>query len=198
MQSRAENYTVIIIGDTSTGKTAILERFLKNPDATNNSPTIGANIASSSIQIGDTAMQLTIYDTAGQNQYRSTLPYYYHQAHGILLVFDLSNIESFTNLDEWKNDIENNAGADVPIVLVGNKSDLEPTITKEDINNYLEKYKDTNHKISYIETSALRGINITDAFHQIAEAMLSTNQEIINNQTHSVNLNTHEEPKSCC
>lgn len=198
MQSKAENYTVIIIGDTSTGKTAILERFLKNPDATDNRPTIGANIGSSSIQIGDTTMQLTIYDTAGQYQYRSTLPYYYHQAHGILLVFDLSNIESFTNLEEWKDDIENNAGPDIPIVLVGNKSDLEFTITEEDINNYLKKYKDTNHKISYIETSALRGINITAAFNQIAEDMLLTNQEIINNQTHGVNINTHEERNSCC
>ena len=158
---------VVIIGDTQVGKTSILS-YLKDGHANLNSPsTIGASFQTHFVQTDKETISFQIWDTAGQERFRALTPLYYRSALWAILVFDLTNLDSFLVLSEWIQDLKEKMENGMNIVLVGNKLDLTDNrvISYEDALNYS---KQISAKF-YIETSAVTGTGINQLFQQLAD-----------------------------
>ena len=100
-------YKLIVIGDENVGKTSILERFKNNQFNAIYEPTVGLDFQSIPILIDDQTVTLLLYDTAGQEKFKSLIPLYTNEANIILLIYDISNLESFNNIGKWYDSINN-------------------------------------------------------------------------------------------
>lgn len=117
-------FKFVVIGDSSVGKSCIVLRFIEgvfNPDQEN---TIGVEFGAKVANVNGTNVKIQIWDTAGQEAFQSITRSYYRGAAGVLLVFDLTNRDSFKNTERWLQETKNNASDEMVVCLVGNKSDL--------------------------------------------------------------------------
>ena len=166
-ESKTLEYYVIFVGDSGVGKTSILNRFIDEKFENDIKCTINIDFKTKSLKIDKNLFaKLNIYDTAGQEKFRTLTRQYYHNADGVILVFDLTSENSFNKLNKWINEIEENT-KNIEIILVGNKSDLQDRKINK-IN--AEKFaKEKNLK--YIETSAKEGTNILLLFEELSIGM---------------------------
>ena len=172
-QSKPLEFKVILLGDTNVGKTSILYKFIDGTFLNKVSSTINVEFKTQKLKIDKNLYAvLSIYDTAGQERYRSITRQYYHDANGIILVFDLTNENSFTKLNSWIKDINENAG-NVEVILVGNKSDLED----RKITKYKAEIFAKEKNVKYIETSAKEGTNILLLFEEFSIGMNKRRKE---------------------
>ena len=150
------------------------------------------------IDYGDTKAHLQIWDTSGQEKYKSIGLNFLRNADGVILVFDLTQKDTFEQMKQWLNDV-NGICDDVKIIILGNKSDLkdERKVEEESAKNFAEKL---NYK--YFETSAKEGTNIENAFKAMADLLMDPQtREIINNKRHrgnSVLTKKNNIKKGCC
>ena len=162
-------YKLIVVGNISTGKSSILNRFVNETFEEDYQATIGLDFQSKNITIHDQDVRLILYDTAGQEKFRSLIPMYIREAQIILLVYDISNRESFESLPKWFSDILDVKNNEAVFVLVGNKIDLEnerQVSTEEGKKFALEK------NLIFQEVSAKNGTNFEELFYnQIFEAV---------------------------
>ncbi len=158
-------FKIILIGDMSVGKTSLVNRFMGFEFSENYTCTISADFKIKSLSIDpSTGAELTVWDTCGQEKYRSITRQYFKDVHGIVLVYDVHNDNSFNGLSSWLDEIKNNCNKDVSIVLVGNKIDLDDRkISKEQGNDFASK-----NGMMYVETSSKEGININSPFEKLA------------------------------
>ncbi len=154
-------YKLIVIGDENVGKTAILNRFKNNQFSAIYEPTVGLDFQSIPIIIDDQSVTLLLYDTAGQEKFRSLIPLYTNEANIILLIYDISNTESFNNIGKWYDSLNNINKDEVIFALVGNKSDLDYNrkVKKEEAEKYANE-----HNYLFQEVSALTGEGIQELF----------------------------------
>lgn len=162
-------FKIIIIGDSSVGKSCLLTRFSDGQYNRNFHTTLGVDFGSKMISIGDKAIKLHIWDTAGQETFKSITKSYYRGAAGIILVYDITNKSSFDHLTTWINDIKTINSNNIPIIIVGNKSDLH--INRKVELNELEKYASENGYL-FKETSVKSNINVSEIFFNLAEHIL--------------------------
>ena len=148
----------------------------------------------------DKIVKVQVWDTAGQERYRSITNAYYRGAEGILIVFDVTNKESFKNIENWIKEVTVFTGNDVVIVSLGNKSDLKKSITKSDIDDFKKRTK-----LEIFNVSAKTGEGVEDAFKHIIELLIKKNLE--KKETNVINLNpetnksqapTNKKNDSCC
>lgn len=157
---------IVVVGEASVGKTSIIVRFCKgffNPEYIS---TIGVNFFVQDVELGDRVLRLQIWDTAGQEQFGPLRRRYYVGAKGAVLVYDKSNSNSYRRLDYWIDEIRESAGK-VPIILVGNKADLEEAVGYE-----FGRQLAYTHKLSFIEASAKTGMNVDRIFTFIAPQII--------------------------
>ena len=157
-------FKIILIGDSSSGKTNILSRYLNNIFVEESKPTIGVEFGNKSFIINEDTVNAQIWDTAGTERCNSVTSAYYKGAVGALVTYDITRKESFDNVEKWITDLKANADEKIRIILVGNKTDLDSNrqVTKEEGE---QKAKDLG--VSFIETSALSGNNIEAAFDKL-------------------------------
>lgn len=167
-------FKVIIIGNTGTGKSSLLTQFTDKRFSTIHDLTIGVEFGSKIITINDPdkkkyKVKLQVWDTAGQEIFKSITRSYYRDAAGVMLVFDISRRDSFNHLKTWMNDIEQFSGKDTNIILIGNKTDLENqrTVSIKEATDFAKKYG-----IKYIETSAMNYDKTYESFEKLAEEVL--------------------------
>ena len=156
-------YKLIFLGDQGTGKSSILNRFVDDKFDPNYQATIGLDFQSKNVKIDNQDIHLLLYDTAGQEKFRSLIPMYTCDANIIILVYDITRKESFTHIPDWVKDLTNVKLDEVIFGLVGNKIDLEDQrqVTKEEG----EKYAQDNN-IIFQEVSAKTGDNFSDLFYK--------------------------------
>lgn len=130
--------------------------------------TIGVDFKIRTMNVGEKIVRLQIWDTAGQERFRSISASYYRNAHGIILVYDVNWMESFLHIDQWLREIEQNAGARVSRLLVGNKCDLEG---KRQVDYAVAKKFAKDIGVSFVETSAKNDINVDDVFYTMVEEL---------------------------
>ena len=154
-------YKLIVIGDENVGKTSIINRFKSNQFTGEYEPTVGLDFQSMSLYIDDQNVTLLLYDTAGQEKYRSLIPLYTKDAHIILLIYDISNYDSFTNVEKWYDALSNVNKEEAIFFLVGNKVDLveERKVKEEEGKEFAEQ-----HNFIFQEISALTGDGIQELF----------------------------------
>ena len=177
-ESKIQEFSVILLGDSNSGKTSIINKFIDSTFSNKTKCTIDIGLKVKNLIINKNLyVKLNIYDTAGQEKYRALIKSYYNKANGIILVFDLSNEKSFNNLSIWMKEINDNAG-NVEIILVGNKSDLDKReVTKIKAENYSKE-----KNLKYIEASAKEGTNILLLFEELSIGMNKRkNDESISN-----------------
>ena len=156
---------ILTIGDNNVGKSSIIEKYIDDKFDGNNKPTIGIDFKTKIIQKGNELIKLSIYDTAGEEKYRYLIKNYYNGANGILLIYDITNRNSFHNLNLWFEELEKNLDLNnLYIYLIGNKADLiqEREVSYEEAKDFADK-----KNISYIEISAKTGDNINKLFNQM-------------------------------
>ena len=154
-------YKLIVIGDENVGKTSILNRFKNNLFSPEYEPTVGLDFQSIPILIDDQSVTLLLYDTAGQEKFKSLIPLYTNEANIILLIYDISNKDSFDNIGKWIDSLNNIYKEEVIFVVVGNKTelDLNRKITREEE----EQYANENHYV-FEEVSAMQGEGVQELF----------------------------------
>ena len=167
-----EKIKIMIIGETKTGKTSLISRYCKN-EFTGGAylSTIGIDFQIKNLTINSKKIRLQIWDTAGQERFRNIAKNYFQSSDGFLILYDISNHESFETLDYWVEEIKSNSQELAKMILVGNKCDLinERKIKKEEGENYAK-----NKKIRFFEVSAKEGTNINTAFDTLVKDILST------------------------
>mmetsp|Transcript_26156 Transcript_26156/g.25770 ORF Transcript_26156/g.25770 Transcript_26156/m.25770 type:complete len:151 (+) Transcript_26156:74-526(+) len=147
-----------------------MHRFADNTYNTNYLSTVGVDFKVSKICQNDLKIKLQIWDTAGQERFRDIALSYYSGANGFIIVFDVTNAESFRSLSKRINDIDNYASARKSVIIVGNKADLEAArkVSFDEAKNFAE-----GNGMGYIEVSAATGHNIHQAFELLTREMIS-------------------------
>eukprot|EP00829_Urostomides_striatus_P019725 TRINITY_DN7812_c0_g1_i1.p1 TRINITY_DN7812_c0_g1~~TRINITY_DN7812_c0_g1_i1.p1 ORF type:complete len:209 (-),score=74.51 TRINITY_DN7812_c0_g1_i1:23-649(-) len=162
-------FKAILIGDAGVGKSCILYRAVKNEFKETYEVTIGAEFCSLILRINGKTLKLQTWDTAGQENFRSMIRVFYKGTHAAFLVYDITNKETFDKLDDWLEDVKENALPEVKLVLVGNQKDNESKreVTTEAAKQWAEKNQFTFCK----ETSAKTGEGIHEMFIEIAKML---------------------------
>ena len=179
MQDVDHIFKVLIIGDSSVGKSNILLRFSDNIFHDTFLPTIGVDFKIRNVKMSNQTIKLNIWDTAGQERFKTITSTYYKGAHGIILVYDITDRESFNNINNWLTEVRKHAGAQVVKLLVGNKCDMEEerVVTAKEGKEFADSLG-----ISFMETSAKQRINIDEAFmtltKQVYELIPDTEKKV--------------------
>ena len=165
-------FKMILIGDSSVGKSNILLKYLKNEFDQSSKATVGVEFGTKTVEMNDKKIKIQIWDTAGQERYRSITSAYYKGAKGAFIVYDITRRNTFDNIDKWISDLKTNGDNNISIMLIGNKSDLNDKREVE-TNEGIKKSEET--KIAFMETSALSGENIIKAFNELIEQIYQNN-----------------------
>ena len=198
--SKSDFINIITLGESSVGKSSIINRYVENNFDYNFVSTLGVDFRKKIININGENIRLKIWDTAGQEKFRSIQKQYYRNSDGILLVFDVTKFETFNVLEEWINSIKNQTSNDIIVVLVGNKIDLNNKVISDDeIKNFAN-----DNKFKYFLTSAATGKNINEVFDYIVKEIYkikSKKKKNDSNNNNNKNLKKNyikSNKKACC
>uniref|UniRef100_A0A673BET8 RAB6B, member RAS oncogene family b n=1 Tax=Sphaeramia orbicularis TaxID=375764 RepID=A0A673BET8_9TELE len=162
-------FKLVFLGEQSVGKTSLITRFMYDSFDNTYQATIGIDFLSKTMYLEDrTVRRLQLWDTAGQERFRSLIPSYIRDSTVAVVVYDITNVNSFQQTCKWIDDVRTERGSDVIIMLVGNKTDLEEKrqITIEEGE---QRAKELN--VMFIETSAKTGCNVKQLFRRVAAAL---------------------------
>ena len=182
------SYKIVLLGDSSVGKSCIMDRYINNNFQEYSEVTIGASFGTKDISINGNKLRFEMWDTAGQERYKSLTPMYYRNAMGAIVVYDITNKETFINAESWVQEIIRQRGDECKIILVGNKCDLEEE-RKVD-----KEIQEKNPNIKYMETSAKSGLNIEKIFMNLAEKIEKKEKT----EKNDITIKDINYKKSCC
>jgi len=202
MAQQQENLIkIIILGSSNVGKTCILHRYFENEYSENSLSTIGIDFKTKYFKFDDTKIKVNYTDTAGQEKFKAIALNYLKGTDGAVLVFDVSNKETFSVIDSWYDDIKQNNKMDIGKILVGNKADIEDREVTETEGEELAK----KLECKYFETSAKTGQNVQAALDEIAK-ITYLKWKVTKDSRHSIRISSAEsvgkmtisEKKACC
>ncbi|KAL5007997.1 hypothetical protein ScPMuIL_013578 [Solemya velum] len=163
-------FRIVLIGNSGVGKSCLLLRFADDTWTDTFIATIGVDFKIRTIEMDGKQVKLQIWDTAGQDRFKSITTSYYRGAAGVAVVYDVTDLESFNNVKTWLDDVERYSSEDVSKLIIGNKSDLE---TKRVVGYDTGKEFCDGLGIPFLETSAKNSSNVDQAFMAMASAMKS-------------------------
>ena len=172
------SFKIIIVGDQGVGKSCLAIKASRNYFEDYYSPTVGFEFVSFNVRVQDKIIKLQIWDTCGQEVYRSLISSFFRSASLAIVVYSIDTEDSFNNIEKWLNDIKTQSNPDIKIFLIGNKADLEDKrrLTKEQGEQLCR-----DHKLAYfMETSAKTGFNVQNVFIQVAKELYLQHEEIKN------------------
>ena len=196
-------FKLLLIGNSSVGKSSLLYRFVDNSWDENFVPTIGVDFVRiyinniyiqklKTLEINGKKVKLQIWDTAGQERFKNITASYYRGGHGVLVVYDITDRESFTNLNSWLIEIEKNANKNVFKLLIGNKSDLE---SQRQVQFDEGKAFAESNGMKFIETSAKTDQKVKEAFETLTKEIikdnLNKNKPLSDEEKHKIKLNSN-------
>ncbi|XP_077940332.1 ras-related protein Rab-35 isoform X1 [Gasterosteus aculeatus] len=208
-------FKLLIIGDSNVGKSSLLLRFADSSFSGSYITTIGVDFKIRTVDIDGERVKLQIWDTAGQERFRtitstessSPLSRYYRNTHGVIIVYDVTNPESFVNVKRWLNEISQNCD-NVCKILVGNKDD-DPSRKQVDTQDALRFGESTGVRV--FETSAKENINVEEMFMAFTHMVLWAKKQSQNRaerererEKDTVNINAHRDRdrrkrgRKCC
>ena len=167
-------FKVLLLGNSDVGKSSLLLRYVDSVWNDAFVPTIGVDFKVKTLTINEKKVKMQIWDTAGQERFRTVVATYFRGAHGILLLYDVTNKDSFKNLESWLIEIEKNAKEKVLKILIGNKCDLndDREITTEEGKAFALR-----NGMEFMETSAKMNTNVTEAFETLGKLMIEFNSK---------------------
>ena len=174
----ANNYNYlfkyIIIGDPSVGKSNLLMKFANNKFTEDYQSTIGVEFGAKNIRLNDKVYRIQIWDTAGQENFRSITRAYFKKCVCAMVVYDITSKESFEHIQNWIDDVHEQSPKTVLIVLIGNKIDLEErrVISTDEGNDFA-----TQNGLIFMETSAKSGVGVKEIFEKTAQEIAKKMEE---------------------
>jgi small GTP-binding protein len=175
LMAAEELLKILVIGESAVGKSCLLLRYTENHFTETFMTTIGVDFKTKFLTIDGKSVKLQIWDTAGQEKFRSITKAYYRGAHGILVVFDISRRDTFNQTKVWIDSIRDSSADSTPIdvILVGNKCDLERAVSREEGEALAREFQ-----LSYFETSAKEAVNVENAFVSLATMALKRRLQV--------------------
>ncbi|GCC27823.1 ras-related protein Rab-41 isoform X1 [Chiloscyllium punctatum] len=161
-------FKLVFLGEQSVGKTSLITRFMYDSFDNTYQATIGIDFLSKTMYLEDRTVRLQLWDTAGQERFRSLIPSYIRDSTIAVVVYDITNLNSFQQTSKWIDDVRTERGSDVIIMLVGNKTDLAD---KRQVSMEEGERKARELNVMYIETSAKAGYNVKQLFRRVAAAL---------------------------
>ena len=176
MEKKEFLYKILLLGDSSVGKTCFLMRYTDNTFQEIHMSTIGLDYKLKNVQLDDGKMvKIQIWDTAGQDRFRSITKNYYKGAHGIILIYDITNQKTFENVKNWINQIKEEVSNKVTIILVGNKIDDEDhRVVSTEQGEKMAK----DFGLMFFECSAKSGVNIDSTFNELVKKTLENYSKV--------------------
>jgi small GTP-binding protein len=186
------SFKFIIIGSSGVGKTALLKRLTEDTFTSDSQSTIGVEFDSTLVEVDGQTIKLQIWDTAGQERFRSIAKAYFRNAVGVILVFDIAERKTFDDVNMWLNDVHSLCDPTAIVMLVGNKVDLSANrvVTLAEAEQYAQ-----HHQLTYLETSAMNGANVKEAFERVATQIYRKAPKVAKQQQMPNNRQTE---KTCC
>ena len=166
-------FKLVLVGNSGIGKSSLLLKFCCDNFNDNYTSTIGVDFKVNTLELNNKIIKLQIWDTAGQERFRSVISSYYRGAHGIFIMFDLTNIQSFNDIKIWINETNKYANSKIIKLFVGTKSDLKQQIvvTPDMIDQLC-----LDHDALYIETSSKLNLNVDNVFKMISQEIMKENE----------------------
>ena len=180
--NNTEDYKIILLGETNAGKTTLYNKFIYNKDKFNYLSSITVDNETQTLDYKNKKYLITLYDTAGQERFRSITKSYYKMADGFLLMFDITDEKSLLAVKDWIEDIKSHNSSNIFLIL-GNKDDLDNKISDDVINETLGDYK---HLL--LKTSAIKNINVKESIEKLID--------MIEDESNSSNLKENQLRKS--
>jgi len=183
-------FKLLLIGDSGVGKSCLLLRFADDTYTESYISTIGVDFKIRTIELDGKTIKLQIWDTAGQERFRTITSSYYRGAHGIIVVYDITDAQTFASVKQWLSEIERFACENVNRLLVGNKSDLKE---KRKVETTTAKEFADSLGIPFIETSAKCASNVEEAFITMASEIKKKMANATPQQRHVVAIKPQSE-----
>jgi len=167
-QGKIQPFKLVLLGESAVGKSSLVLRFVKGQFHEYQESTIGAAFLTQTVCFDDTTVKFEIWDTAGQERYHSLAPMYYRGSQAAIVVYDITNPESFTRAKNWVKELHRQASANIVIALSGNKADLgnKRMVEYEEAQGYSEE-----NGLLFMETSAKTAMNVNELFLAIAKKL---------------------------
>jgi len=161
----SHSFKIVVVGSSGVGKSAIVQRLIEGTFREEGQSTVGVEFKSFVCPLDDQSVKLQIWDTAGQERFKSVSKAYFRNAVGAILVYDITNEASFEDLSNWLGDLQALCNPNAYILLVGNKGDMDSQrqVGVQEAKDFAEQ-----HRLEYLETSALSGSNIRESFTRLA------------------------------
>lgn len=163
-------FKIIIIGDSGVGKSCFFMQFTEGNFKDDHNVTIGVEYGARVLKIGEKLIKLELWDTAGQEAFRAITRSFYRNANGVMLMYDLTRLDSFENLEDWLREVRTNSAPDITILAVGNMLDLADDEREVD-TDIGEKFVVDNKLDGFMEVSAKTSDNVNEAFAKMAEIL---------------------------
>ena len=195
MNGELKQLTLFLLGNSSVGKTSFIYKYVKNDFKDSYKNTIGMDYCSRNMKLptGE-EFEIFFYDTAGQEKYKSTSFNLIKKADGILLLYDISERSSFDAINQWIESIKNVKGDNFPVILIGNKCDLE----ERDITQIEGELFANEHGFSFEETSCKEGINIEESVQDLVLNILEKKKKENVKENFTFKLSKKKEKKKKC
>jgi len=167
------NFKVVLLGEGSVGKTSLLLRYVRNEFNEEHITTIQASFLSKKLTVDDTRVNLAIWDTAGQEKFHALGPIYYRDANGALLVYDITDRDSFDRVQNWVKELRKMLGDNIVLVIAGNKADLERrrVVTLEEAEEYAASVG-----AKHLSTSAKQNKGVAELFLHMTKELLKADK----------------------
>lgn len=172
---------LLLIGDSGVGKSCLLLRYSDDKFTTSFITTIGIDFKIKTINLDQKKVKMQIWDTAGQERFRTITAAYYRGAHGVLLVYDVTDETSFENVRNWMRNIEAHASEGVKVCLIGNKCDCEESKRKVTKDRGMALAKEFG--VPFFETSAKSGLRVEEAFSAMARSCVGESKSATGNNS---------------
>jgi Ras-related protein Rab-5C len=166
--TRTCQFKMVLLGESAVGKSSLVLRFVRGQFHEYQESTIGAAFLTQTVSVDDTTVKLELWDTAGQERYHSLAPMYYRGAQAAIVVYDITNADTFNRAKVWVKELQRQAAPNIVIALAGNKADLAAKRQIEVVD--AQAYADENGLI-FMETSAKTAVNVNDIFMAIAKKL---------------------------
>ncbi|XP_068459009.1 EF-hand calcium-binding domain-containing protein 4B isoform X1 [Clinocottus analis] len=187
-------FKIVLVGNSSVGKTSLLRRFCDGCFHPGTSATVGIDYSVKTIAVDNSQVALQLWDTAGQERYRSITKQFFRKADGVVVMYDITSVQSFTAVRQWLTSVKEGAGEDIPTLLLGNKTDKE---TERQVQKGVGERLAKDCQLTFYECSACSGHNVMESMIHLAR-ILKEQEDREKEKTVQLVGGPSEKKRSCC